>query len=155
MFQNGAIPFKMEASRFRLMKPHFDATVKKTDFVFGLIDASMECSSRWNIWNIPDHIICHNLWLIKKMQLINIIYKFHFPSLHISICTHSTVNIITVVVFSQKLRLEQVLCSFRLYSWQVYELTSLLNSTNKFPIGRHQLHKWKLQAHLIFVSMPT
>ena len=55
-------PLKMEASRFRLMKPHFDATVKKTDFVFGLIDALMEYPSRWNIWNIPDHIICHKLW---------------------------------------------------------------------------------------------
>ena len=42
-------PLKMEASRFRLMKPHFDATVKKDRFRIRF--------DRWNIWNIPDHII--------------------------------------------------------------------------------------------------
>ena len=44
-------PFKMKASRFRLMKPHFDATVKKDRFRIWF---------DWlNIWNIPDHIIWH------------------------------------------------------------------------------------------------
>ena len=56
MFQNGAIPSKMEASRFRLMKPHFDATVKKTDFVFGVIDGTDQ--------GYPNSDIFQN-WLIE------------------------------------------------------------------------------------------